>query len=131
MYSQMSKVSEFCQNDFCEFRLWRDSNSNRPAVWCRCKLAKFRLIWFVGNTEYTIYIKYQSVCPFVGIRPPPLPSPHASVSPPLDPKKGEQNSLAGEGVGGTQFGRLDRKPGTLYTTIPLRFVIYVSGESKD
>ncbi len=34
----------------------------------------------------------------------PPPPPQASVSPPLDLKGG----------GGTQFGRLDRKPGTLY-----------------
>ncbi len=37
----------------------------------------------------------------------PTPRPQTSVSPPsLDPKGGEQHSLAGEGVGGTQFGRL-------------------------
>ncbi len=46
---------------------------------------------------------------------PPPPSPLASVSPPPEPKGGEeQHSLADERRG-TQFGRLERKPGTLYT----------------
>ncbi len=40
---------------------------------------------------------------------PPTPPLKASVSP-LGPKGGEQHSLAVEGVGGSQFGRLDRKP---------------------
>jgi hypothetical protein len=31
---------------------------------------------------------------------------------------GEQLSLAGKGVGDPQFGRLDRRPGTLYTLWP-------------
>jgi hypothetical protein len=39
-------------------------------------------------------IEYQSVCPFVGIGPPPPP---ASVSPSLDPNGEEQHSLSGEG----------------------------------
>jgi hypothetical protein len=41
--------------------------------------------------------------------PPPHPQP--SVSPPLVP--GGTHSLAGEGVGGSQFGRGDRQCGTL------------------
>ncbi len=47
---------------------------------------------------------------------PPLPPSHASECvAPLGPNGvREQHSLGGEGVG-TQFGRLDRKPGTLYT----------------
>jgi len=44
---------------------------------------------------------------------PPPPTSQASVSPPLDPK-GEATLSCG-GVGDTQFGRLDRKPGTLDT----------------
>ncbi len=43
---------------------------------------------------------YQSVRPFVRIRS-PHPLSQASVSPPLDPReRGEQHSLADEGVGG-------------------------------
>ncbi len=45
----------------------------------------------------------------------PPPPPQASVSPPLGPKGEEQDFLASEGVGGTQFGRQEREPGTLYT----------------
>ncbi len=44
-------------------------------------------------------IEYQSVCPIVII----------------GSEKGGQHYLAGVGGGGTPFGRLDRKPGTLYT----------------
>jgi hypothetical protein len=35
--------------------------------------------------------------------------------PPWSQRWEEQHSLAGEGFGGTRFGRLERKPGTLYT----------------
>ncbi len=49
----------------------------------------------------TVYIEYQSVCPFVGIGPPHTHSlAQASVSPPLDPKGRKQHFLAGEVVGG-------------------------------
>ncbi len=41
-------------------------------------------------------------------------SPHPRVSPPLDPKGGGNIPLRLRGWG-TQYGRLDRKPGTLYT----------------
>ncbi len=44
----------------------------------------------------------------------PPAHPQASVSPPLDPKGGAPLAC-GWGGGGSQFGRLDRKPGTLYT----------------
>ncbi len=54
-----------------------------------------------------------------GLPPPALP--HASVSPP-GTKGGKgvgggQDSLADEGAGGSQFGRLERKPGTLSTKV--------------
>jgi hypothetical protein len=41
--------------------------------------------------------------------PAPTPSPASECVSPLGPKGGEQYLLAGEGVGGTQFGRLERK----------------------
>jgi hypothetical protein len=48
--------------------------------------------------------------------PHPL-SPQTSVSPPLDPKGEEQHTVAGEGLGGIQFRRLERKPGTLFLKV--------------
>jgi hypothetical protein len=42
-----------------------------------------------------VYLEYQSVCPIVRIG---SPLPQVSVSPPLDPKGGQQ-SLVGEGCG--------------------------------
>ncbi len=60
-----------------------------------------------------VHIKYQSVCPCVGIkcpRPrPPLLLPQASVSPPLVPKEEEQYLLAGEGVGGDPIRTTGKK----------------------
>ncbi len=45
----------------------------------------------------------------------PTPFPASECVSPLDPKGGKQHSLAGEGLGRTQFGRMERKPDTLYT----------------
>ncbi len=45
---------------------------------------------------------------------PPTPSPPSECVSPLGPKEGEQHSC-GWGDGETQFGRLDIKPGTLYS----------------
>jgi hypothetical protein len=60
----------------------------------------------------------------VGIMSPlPLP-PQASVSPLLNPKGGEQRSLVGGGVGGTQFERLDKKHDTLYTQLVMSFLYF-------
>jgi hypothetical protein len=58
-----------------------------------------------------LYLEYHSVSPFVRIG---SPRPLASVSP-LWNRGGGQHWLAGEGFGGSQFGRLKRKPGTLST----------------
>ncbi len=49
---------------------------------------------------------------------PPPPLPQMSVSRPMEPKEG-QHSLAGEVAGGANFGRLERKPGTLSTRCPV------------
>jgi hypothetical protein len=46
--------------------------------------------------------------------PHPLPRQRVCL-PPWIQKGGGKHSLAGEGGGGTQFGRLDRKPGTEYS----------------
>ncbi len=40
---------------------------------------------------------------------PPTPSPASECVFPLDPKGRGQDSFVDEGVGGTQFGRLDRR----------------------
>ncbi len=53
--------------------------------------------------------------------PTPLSPPSKCVTP-LDPNGGGKHLLAGEGVGGTHFGRLDRKPDTLYTLCPVTSV---------
>ncbi len=61
-----------------------------------------------------IYIEYHSVCPHVGIgtlHPPPL-SP--ASAPPPEPKGGA-HSPADEGVGKSQFRRLEKKVSTLPT----------------
>jgi hypothetical protein len=60
-----------------------------------------------------LYLEYQSVCPFVRSGSPRPRLPQESVSPPWNQRG--KDSLAGEGGGGSQFqfGRLERKPGTL------------------
>ncbi len=57
----------------------------------------------------------QSFCPFVRISV-PRPLSRKRVCPLWNQRRG-QHSLAGEGCGGTQFGRLKRKPGTLQYTL--------------
>ncbi len=47
--------------------------------------------------------------------PPPLPL--ARVPPPPEPKGEGTHSSAGEGVGGSQFGQLEKKPSTLSTLL--------------
>ncbi len=53
------------------------------------------------------------------VLPPPIPK--ASVSPLWTQGGEEQHSWRGEGVGGTRFRRLVRKPGTLYVQYTLCF----------
>ncbi len=56
-----------------------------------------------------VYIEYQSGCPFVGIGSPhPLPRTRVCI-PPWNHRGEEQHSLAGERLGGTQFGQLHGK----------------------
>ncbi len=63
-----------------------------------------------GETIVTMHHMYHSVCPNVRIGT-PHPSPQASVLP-LE-RKGGIPSPAGEGVGGSQFRRLEKKLSTL------------------
>jgi hypothetical protein len=58
-----------------------------------------------------IYLEYHSVCPLRGSLHPALLQ--ASVSP--RNQKGGTHSPAGEGVGESQFGRLEKKPSILST----------------
>ncbi len=60
-----------------------------------------------------LYLEYHNVCTFVRIGSPPPPLPPAPLPPP-EPKEG-QHSLVDQGGEGSQFGQLERKPGTLYT----------------
>jgi hypothetical protein len=78
---------------------------------------KFSLLT-VSLLLQSTYLEYPSVCPLVGIGPPPSPPlPLASVSPPHGTKwgGGGTHSHTGEGVGESQFGRLEKKPSTLST----------------
>jgi hypothetical protein len=68
---------------------------------------------------------HHSVWPLVRIGTPPNPSPAESVPPPLGPKRRGAHSPAAEGVGGSQFRRLEKELSTLPTlwlscTIPVR-----------
>ncbi len=74
---------------------------------------------FNGSTRIgiiqTIPLEYQSVCFFVWIvSPRPLFRQQMCFPRPMEPKGG-QTLACGWGGGGTQFGRLERKPGILYT----------------
>jgi hypothetical protein len=63
-----------------------------------------------------IFLEYRSVCPLVGIGTAPPLLPQASVYPPPPPNRGGgARSPAGEGVGESQFGRLEKKLSTLST----------------
>ncbi len=64
---------------------------------------------YVNGLYYTYCIEYQSVCPFVGIGPPPQ-LPQASVSPPWTQKREEVVRGWWEGA-----IRTTGKPGTLCT----------------
>jgi hypothetical protein len=70
-----------------------------------------------GSTKYIYaFIEYHSVCTLVGIgtTPPPTPSPTSDCVPPPG-TKGGAHTLAGEGMGESQFERLEKKPSTLST----------------
>ncbi len=63
-----------------------------------------------------IYVEYHNVCPLVRIGNPPHPvSPQRVCPPPLNQMWGGTHSPTGEGVGCSQFGRLEKKPSTLST----------------
>jgi hypothetical protein len=60
-----------------------------------------------------LYLECQAFSPVVRTGPPPPLLPQTSVSFPLGTGGGGQHSQGGEGVWGA-FGRLERKPGTLF-----------------
>jgi hypothetical protein len=66
------------------------------------------------NTSLHRVGKVLSFSPVVGIGTPPTPHPHASVPPPPLVPGGGVHSLAIEGVGESQFRRVDIHCGTLY-----------------
>jgi hypothetical protein len=60
-------------------------------------------------------LKAQAFSPIHGMAPHPPPSPFSLCVPPfLEPKVGGGNTRM-RVKGGSQFGRLERKPGTLFT----------------
>jgi hypothetical protein len=64
------------------------------------------------DTAQSTYIEYHSVCPLVGIGT--LPPPLSPASVPLPPEPGGgAHSPAGEGLGESQFRRLEKKLSTL------------------
>ncbi len=70
------------------------------------------LFWHTASKQN---IGYQNVCPFIGIWS-PHPLPLCEDVYPLLPKGGGEATLPRGWWGwGNQFGRLERKPGTLYT----------------
>jgi hypothetical protein len=56
-----------------------------------------------------IYKEYRSLCRLVGIGTLPTPLSPASVPLPSEPKGGGVHSPAGEGLGASQFRRLEKK----------------------
>jgi hypothetical protein len=113
-----SEVAEMFSRD--------QANTGGNMVWfggLERKLAKLSMTTFIYCSSSLLfyglpilYLEYQNVCPFVRIG---SPRPLKRVCPPWNQRVGGQHSLAGEGRGGSQFGRLERKPGTLST---LRFL---------
>jgi hypothetical protein len=59
------------------------------------------------QSMYSIYKEYQSICPLVGIGT--LSPPLSPASVPLFPEPGGAHSPAGEGLGESQFRRLEKK----------------------
>jgi hypothetical protein len=72
---------------------------------------------FVGRGHKVhIYKEYHSVCPLVGIGTlPPTPSLASECAPPPGTKGGGAHTRAGEGLGESQFQRLEEKLSTLPT----------------
>jgi hypothetical protein len=68
-----------------------------------------------------IYIEYDNVYPLVGIGT--LPTTHTQASVPLPPgtRGGGAHSPAGEGLGESQFRRIEKKLNTLSTLCNSRF----------
>ncbi len=69
------------------------------------------------STYLYIYKEYHSVCPLVGVGALPTPLSPASVPLPPEPRGagGRAHSPAGEGLGESQFRRLEKKLSTLLT----------------
>ncbi len=64
--------------------------------------------FIMANHKVHIYLEFQSVCPLVRIGTPPSPP---------EPKGGGGHSPAGEGLGESQFRRLEKKLSTLSTLL--------------
>ncbi len=79
------------------------------------------LLWWI-----TLYLDYQIVCPFVRIGSPHPLSPPGSVSPHWNQRGVNTRLRVRNGGGGSQFGRLERKPGTLCTLSTLCFSLLSS-----
>ncbi len=100
-FSPITEIVEWIQ--YC----YRNKNNNVDKA--EKMLTRTWQYWFIPK-EHRVY----RVPGFQSSRPNWSLLHRKRVCLPLGPKEGEQHSLAGQGWG-TQFERLDRKPGTLYS----------------
>ncbi len=92
------------QNTLCGLGPWRPKFMQRFAS---------RKVSVDTVHKVRIYKEYHTVCPLVGIGT--LPTPLSPASVPLPPEAGGGHSPAGEGLGESQFRRLEKKLSTLPT----------------
>ncbi len=86
---------------------------------CQGRLKSFFIVqhnfWNIFQEINDWFIKNQAFSPSYGLAVPPPLTPQASVSPPIGPNGGRSHTPMRVRGGGTQFVRLDRNSGTLYT----------------
>ena len=86
----------------------------------KAKRFEHQFVFALPIEGFIVTIEYQSFCPFVEIGSPhPLPFNGVCLLP-WTQMGGATLTFGWEGEG-TQFGRLDRNPGTLYTLCPAYF----------
>ncbi len=81
----------------------------RKKVWPSINHSILYVLSYHHKVHIGLEYHYHSACPLFGIGTTPLPS--ASVPPPPEPKEGTHSP----GGGVSQFGRLEKKPNTVYS----------------